>query len=816
MSAFSITTLTTAGINAIAKIVVGSTLEFTKIQVGDGSLGGSNPMNLNALKNPVATIGISSAVVTGLGTATITGSFSNQDIKVGFFYRELGLFAKDPTTKEEILFAYGNAEGDAEWIPPSGESTLIEKIISIETLIGNAEKVTAEISSNIYVTKAEVDYMVQRKADLDNAAEDGGRLLASQMRFDELQTLYVDAAATAEGADGSEAKPFKTIQAAINARYMGAPVIFIKIKPGTYAEDIQTPRAPNTTWRFERNGEGVVSVQNAIIDNAAYCYVNGLTFNGPAGSNSTVVYVANTPSVYFTGVTINGTTTSTGVNFSTSRGVFQGVTVNNCGIAIAATSGAYLDLRSTSGTGNVKALHADGAIIVCDGAVPSATTPYEKVNGGAINVEGGASSFPSNFSQRKNLGDFTDVSTLQAAILAELSTLNIGETRFCWFANNIPTGLAQLSTGQRLICDITKTTDYGTGYGIAVFYSHHGAASGYWKIHNGAFLTPVPTAFTESSIVTTPDYDIGSLPSGIHTLKGGFDGQLPRNTNGTLLVDADSAVPWQIFIVDYEPELYHRHKTGDGWTGWTRISANPATYTEYGTVKLADSTALLSEADDATLTVDKAYELNDFRRMNTAYSVGDKVACAFRYEFFLECTQAGTTSGTTLDTRNVTHGQTISDGSCQWTVRTHVRSVNGAVADANGNVSISAGSNVQIADQTEAEAGTDNTKMMTPLRVKQAATKLIDSAFETQNPIKTINGEAPDSDGNIEISMGTEVQIASTSEAQAGTNDTKMMTPLKVRQAFEEQVNQLYTYSQTDLTAGSSALATGMLYFVYE
>lgn len=741
MSTFTKNAVTIKGSVAIAALIAGGTLEFTRIAVGDGEMSaGQSPMQMTDLVHRLFDVQINEIDYNSEAHATIKGVFSNEDNAGGFYYRELGLFAKDPVTGAEILYCYGNAGSGAEWINPAGEGSIIEKEVHIVTLVGNATEVRATLASGVYATQEMMYRELSKKADLDARYDQGGRVVPEQMRFDPSQTLYVDSEADASFADGSTGRPFKTIQAAIDARYMGAPVIYIKIKPGTYDEDIQTPRAPGTTWRFERNGEGVVSVRTAIFDNAAYLYAKDITFNGPAGSNSTIVYVANTPSVYFSGVKINGASTSTGVNLSTSRGVFQGVTVNSCGIAIAATSGAYLDLRSTSGTSNVKGLHADGSIIVCDWYVPSATTPYETVNGGAINVQGGSSSFPSNFSQRKNLGDFTDVPALQAAILAELSTLNIGETRLCWFANNIPTGLAQLATGQRLICDITKTTDYGTGYGIAVFYSHHGAASGYWKIHNGAFLTPVPTAFTESSIVTTPDYDLGSLPSGIHTLKGGFAGQLPRNTNGTLLVDADSAVPWQIFIVDYEPDVYHRHKTGDGWTGWTRISAAPATYTEYGTVKLADETALLSQTNDAALTVDRAYELNDFRRMNTAYQVGDKVSCAFRYELFLECTKAGTTSGTTLDTRNVTHGQVITDGTCQWTVRTHVKSVDGAVADANGNVK------TPIASQKEAEAGTDNEKHMTSLRVKQAIEKFA--------PVKTVNGSKPDGNGNVQIQAG--------------------------------------------------------------
>lgn len=85
------------------------------------------------------------------------------------------------------------------------------------------------------------------------------------------------------------------------------------------------------------------------------------------------------------------------------------------------------------------------------------------------------------------------------------------------------------------------------------------------------------------------------------------------------------------------------------------------------------------------------YEINEVRRKSTAYQVGDKVDCAFQYDRFLECTKAGTTSADLLDTRSVTHGQVITDGTVEWTVRTHVRSINGSVAGADGNVLVDVG-----------------------------------------------------------------------------------------------------------------------------
>ena len=203
MSTFTLNSITVQGLNVIAKLVAGSTLQFTRIAVGDGAMpSDKTPLTVTDLTNKLFDVDINSVENNGNGSATVTGIFSNADRETGFFYRELGLFAKDPDTQAEILYCYGNAGADAEWISPSGASSVIEKEVKIVTLIGNAETVTAEIKSGIYATKEEVEAALAVKADLDAAADEGGRVLASQMRFDADQTLYVDAAA-AEGLSGT-------------------------------------------------------------------------------------------------------------------------------------------------------------------------------------------------------------------------------------------------------------------------------------------------------------------------------------------------------------------------------------------------------------------------------------------------------------------------------------------------------------------------------------------------------------------------------------------------------------------------------------
>lgn len=135
-----------------------------------------------------------------------------------------------------------------------------------------------------------------------------------------------------------------------------------------------------------------------------------------------------------------------------------------------------------------------------------------------------------------------------------------------------------------------------------------------------------------------------------------------------------------------------------------------ATTSKAGLVRLAAEEDVLNEAPQTAVCTQLIYEINEFRRKSTAYKVGDKVDCAFQYERFLECTKAGTTSADLLDTRSVTHGQVIADGTAEWTVRTHVRSINGTPAKADGDVPVDVGA-------------------------------------------KTVEGKAPDSKGNVSLGL---------------------------------------------------------------
>lgn len=715
MSAFSNNSVTLKGAVAIAALMAGGTLEFTRIAVGDGNIPvGQTALTMTDLAHRLFDVNIQEVYSDSESQATVVGVFNNSQTETGFYYRELGLFAKDPATGAEILFCYGNAGDEAEWISPAGSESVIEKEVHIVTPVGNATEVKATIKSGIYPTMEQmtaavkaVDDKLPRKADLDKTPAEGGRVLATQMRFEPDQTLYVDANSAAADADGSEAKPFKTIQAAINARYRGTHVVYIKIKPGTYAENIQTPRAPDTTWRFSREGDGVVNVQTALIDNAAYAYFNGITFNGPAQSNTPIFQAANTPCVYINTVTVNGTANDTGINFSASRGIIVNSQVNNCGIAVASIEGSNILCQSTNGTGNARGVYASGAVVILSNWGLTATTPYDIVNGGAVHSDDGATTYPSNQGHLYSLGGFTTAESLRTRLGQEFSKLKEGDYKAFQFWNNIIGNFGTFISSQTMHVVLHKTSNDGNGYGIAHFYAHRDDGAAYMQYVNGGFTTETPIPLTKWQTISDGTTNVLDLPTGIYSMVNVTASQnLPTTQGGTLYVDKNLGTQHLMYFVDIEPKIYSRSYYSHGqWGPWEEYTPGIATTEVYGLVKLADEEDELNPmADTAALRPANVFKLCNFRILNTTYAVGDVVACAYHADLQLRCIQAGTTTNQTLNTSQVVAGQELTDGTVKWIVETlgNVKTVNGQTPDGNGNVNVAVDGYAKEADILQA------------------------------------------------------------------------------------------------------------------
>ncbi|MCD6489412.1 MAG: phage tail protein [Thermodesulfobacterium sp.] len=254
MADFKGTVLTQAGRNILAKALTGAQLQFTKVQLGDGVWDESiNPEDLTALVSSRIDLPINDIEITGDGTARIRVLLTNTGLTEGFFTRELGIFAKDPETGEETLYAVSYAE-NPDFIPSDGV-TKVENIFDVYTVISNAQNVTAVISDTVVLaTKQDIEEHNQ-----DPNAHNGLINADKVDDFDASQTptantipvlnpsgqlwlpfnsvpilvngqdlmhreFYVDAENGDDNNDGSQSAPFKTLKKAIDSVPNGGAV----------------------------------------------------------------------------------------------------------------------------------------------------------------------------------------------------------------------------------------------------------------------------------------------------------------------------------------------------------------------------------------------------------------------------------------------------------------------------------------------------------------------------------------------------------------------------------------------------------------
>ena len=159
MAVFGGLVLTNAGRNLEAKHISGKELKFKKVALGDGTLGNSESMlTLENLKNEILDLGIKKIETVQDNIVKITFMLSNVEIPEGFYWREIGIIAEDPDTKEDVLYCYGNARENGEYISAGGETDILEKYVNIDLVISNTENISAVIDGSlIYITQKELE-----------------------------------------------------------------------------------------------------------------------------------------------------------------------------------------------------------------------------------------------------------------------------------------------------------------------------------------------------------------------------------------------------------------------------------------------------------------------------------------------------------------------------------------------------------------------------------------------------------------------------------------------------------------------------------
>lgn len=175
--------VTNSGKTLLAKAQLGKELRFTKMQLGSAN-DILNPNEKTNVTSPFLTTDIRNVDLTTDGSARISTFISNKNLTQSYVWREIGLFALDPDTNEEILYAYKCAGESGETIPAGGGADAIEKIFDIIIKVQNATNITAVINdSTVLLSREEV---VQ---ELNNCAEEQYKVPSAQLFYNELQTI---------------------------------------------------------------------------------------------------------------------------------------------------------------------------------------------------------------------------------------------------------------------------------------------------------------------------------------------------------------------------------------------------------------------------------------------------------------------------------------------------------------------------------------------------------------------------------------------------------------------------------------------------
>ena len=151
--------LTNKGKNLYAKAQTGKLLKIKKVVLGDGILENLESIeNISQLKNKILDCDIKKFQVIQNEIATITFYLNNQDLETGFYWRELGVIVEEPDTQEEILYCYGNAGENGEYISAGGGADILEKNVSIDLIISNVKNITAIINKSLlYASQTDIE-----------------------------------------------------------------------------------------------------------------------------------------------------------------------------------------------------------------------------------------------------------------------------------------------------------------------------------------------------------------------------------------------------------------------------------------------------------------------------------------------------------------------------------------------------------------------------------------------------------------------------------------------------------------------------------
>lgn len=147
--------LTNIGRDMLTQGRAGHVLTFTKVAIGEGTATGTAVDSLTALKSHKLYLPISKNETVHAGQMRLQFRVNNKVVTTGFYFREIGLYAKVDNGTEQ-LYAYTTC-GDKARMLYDNTCPIQERVINIDTVTDNAVNVKVILDwSIVYATKKDI------------------------------------------------------------------------------------------------------------------------------------------------------------------------------------------------------------------------------------------------------------------------------------------------------------------------------------------------------------------------------------------------------------------------------------------------------------------------------------------------------------------------------------------------------------------------------------------------------------------------------------------------------------------------------------
>ena len=236
---FTAPKFTNAGRQLQTRVIAGDTLTFTTIKLGDGTMTTEPIAAMTDLIHGIITLPVHE-VRRNADYAEVTGVFQNAGLSSGFYWREIGIFAADPDylndRSHDILYCYQNAAELAEYIP-SASSAVIEKIIRVACVVGDAENVTVGLASQAYAKAEDLQALEEQHSKDVERIDDALDAVDPTKITTKAAPADGDGVMIADSADGGKAKRllWSNVKAALGKLFVP---LARKVNGKTLTEDV--------------------------------------------------------------------------------------------------------------------------------------------------------------------------------------------------------------------------------------------------------------------------------------------------------------------------------------------------------------------------------------------------------------------------------------------------------------------------------------------------------------------------------------------------------------------------------------------------